>query len=332
MKSASRILQIVPRAPGQREGVGDYASALAAGLERTHGYTTEFVTGATLADPQWRPAPALAVILHYVNYGYQARGIPCWLPRRVGQIQELCGGRLITIFHELYASSSWRRSAFWLQPLQKRIARALARSSAACLVSSAVLAEQLQQLEPAAQVIVRPVLSTLGEPTLSPAQIAGRDPQRWIICGGTELIRRSLRSFRAPGELFVVGGAEQPDIRRTLDSAHYLPNVEAAVASEILSSCAYGWIDYFENPEVPTAAILKSTAFAAYCAHGVLPVFPAPGSAIALEGDALPGPFSPAHLPAESARPALAQATYDWYGRYASAAHLAESVAAVLAS
>lgn len=332
MKDAGTVLQIVPRAPGSREGVGDYASALAAGLERTHGYSTEFVTGVTLSDRAWRPPPATAVVLHYVNYGYHPRGIPSWLPPRLRQIQAQSGARVITIFHELYASSSWRGSAFWLQPLQKRIARALAQTSAVCLVSSAILAKQLQALAPAARVVVRPVLSTLGEPALSPPQLARRDPRRWVICGGTELIQRSLRSFRGDGELFVVGGSERAEIRGQLKPGHYLPNVAASVASEILSSSAFGWIDYFETAHVPTAAILKSTAFAAYCAHGVVPVLPAPGSPIALGADALPGPFSLAQLPTEAERPEIARATYEWYGRNASSVHLAESIAGVIAS
>lgn len=331
MTEAGTILQIVPRAPGSREGVGDYASALATGLERMHGYKTVFATGTTISDQQWRPPKAVAVVLHYVNYGYHPRGVPLWLPQRLSEIRELCGGRLITIFHELYASSSWRRSAFWLQPLQKRVARALAQSSAVCIMSSAVLAEQLQALAPSARVLVRPVVSTFGEPSLSPEQLAQRDPHRWVICGGTELIRRSLCSFRGAGELFVVGGADLPEIRGSLDDGHYLPNIEAAVASGILATCAFGWIDYFERTDVPTAAVLKSTAFAAYCAHGVVPVFPAAGSTIALGADALPGPFWPENLPAESERPAIATATYDWYGRNASSAHLAESIAKLLA-
>ncbi len=331
MKEARTILQIVPRLPGSREGVGDYASELAAGLARSHGYETEFVTDAIISEKQWRPPAATAVVLHYVNYGYDPRGVPSWLPQKVSEIQQRCGGRLITIFHELYASSSWRRSAFWLQPLQKRIARALAESSSVSIVSSAVLAEQLRRLAPRARILVRPVLSTLGEPSLSRTQIDQRDPRRWVICGGSELIKRSLRSFPGVGELFIVGGADRAEIRRSVDAAHYLPDVEATVASRILASCAFGWIDYFERADVPTAAILKSTAFAAYCAHGVVPVFPSAGSAVALGDDALPGPFFPGNLPAGSERPAIAQSVYDWYGRNASSAHLAESIASEIA-
>jgi hypothetical protein len=248
---------------------------------------------------------------------------------------------LLTIFHELYAVGSWRQSAFWLGPIQRRIARNLAEISAVCVVSSEVLARQLHQLAPRAPLVVRPVVSTFGEPRLSPAQISGRDPRRWAICGGSELIERSLRSFlrafRGPGELFVLGGADRPLVRQLLAekteiTAHYLPNVAATVACEILSSCSLGWIDYFDRAEVATAAILKSTAFAAYCAHAVIPVLPAARSAVALKGDALPGPFSLQNLPAAPERPAIAQATYDWYGRNASSAHLAACIAEVIGS
>lgn len=327
------ILQIVPRAPGSREGVGDYAGILAQRLTKAHDCETVFATAAELSNEKWPPPPtASAVILHYVNYGYDPRGVPSWLPGRLQQIQRDCGGKMITIFHELYATSSWRRSAFWLQPLQKRVARAIAQSSAVCIVSSSVLAAQLQKLVPAARVIVRPVLSTFGEPRLSAEQLANRDPQRWVICGGTELVRRSLRSFAGAGELFVIGGSDQPEIRRLLDEAHYFPKIEADAASRILASCAFGYLDYFETADIPTAAVLKSTSFAAYCAHGVVPIFPSAGSAIALDRDALPGPFCLTNIPAESERPAIAEATYDWYRRHASSAHLAATIAEAIAS
>ena len=120
-------------------------------------------------------------------------------------------------------------------------------------MSSPVLGAQLRELAPGARIIVRPVVSTLGEPNLSAAQLAGRDPQRWIICGGTELIRRSLRSFPGGGELFVVGGADRPEIRQALAPGHYFPQVAPAAASEILSTAAFGWLDYFETADVPTA-------------------------------------------------------------------------------
>ena len=41
----------------------------------------------------------------------------------------------------------------------------------------------------------QPVMSNFGEPSLTETDLAGRDPHRWLICGGIELLERSLRSF-----------------------------------------------------------------------------------------------------------------------------------------
>src|ERR1041384_1244384 len=95
------------------------------------------------------------------------------------------------------------------------------------LVSGEVFRQELQSLCAGTRIIVHPVISGFGEPVLSPAVIADRDPHRWIICGGTELIERSLCSFLsaagripgrfAPRELFVVGGRDNPVVRQALD-------------------------------------------------------------------------------------------------------------------
>ncbi|MBA3544324.1 MAG: hypothetical protein H0T83_07790 [Chthoniobacterales bacterium] len=341
------ILQIVPRVPGGRDGVGDYAQTLAQRLEKSHGLATKFISGAELQElPQ--PPAAGAIILHYVNYGYDPRGVPLWLPTVLRRLRG--SAKLLTVFHELYASGSWRQSAFWLQPLQKRIARSIAGLSEAAIVSSEVLREQLTSLTAKSRIIVHPVFSNFGEPDLTGVMMAERDPHRWVICGGTKLIERSVRSFLqaargiaapfAPRELFVVGGTDTASIRQQLKAhpgieARYHPEIDAAEASRILSACAFGWVDYFVRPGVPTSAVLKSTAFAACCAHGVIPVFPHRGSVIARSGDALPGPFfvAPAgqSFPGESERPAVAQSIQAWYQRHASSAHLAETVASALA-
>jgi hypothetical protein len=367
VKKAGVILQIVPRAPGGRDGVGDYAWTLALGLQRINGCKTTFVSAApsgtvktekrfdilspltAISDQQWRQYAEVPIVLHYVNYGYQRRGVPLWLPKRLRQLRRSRGRRVITIFHELYASGSWCQSAFWLRPMQMRITRALARLSDLSIVSSEVLRAQLHCLAPGIPILVRPVFSNFGEPVLSPAQLGARDPHRWVICGGTDLVERSVRSIlrrkhlisgpSAPQELFVLGGAERSAIRKALENdkeivAQCLPNVDKAIASGILASCAFGWIDYFRQLDTPTAAILKSGSYAALCAHGVIPVLPHTGSMIALRDDALPGPFfvaaSAENLPTESERPNVARAVYAWYGRNASSVHLAQSIAEAL--
>jgi hypothetical protein len=288
------------------------------------------------------------VILHYVNYGYHARGIPFRLLPTVSNLKQTCHGRVLTIFHELYASGAPWKSAFWLQPLQKRIARTLAQLSEVCLVSSEAMLRDLERLASDVKGIVHPVLSNFGEPDLSAEQFLHRDPHRWAICGGTALIERSLESFRkivnkipeeiAPRQLSVFGGNENSATRALLRECgiqtDYRPRIDPAGASSILSASSFLWLDYFDRPDVPLEFILKSTAFAAACAHGVVPIFPLGSSEISIAGDRLPGPFfvSPhsSELPSTDDLPSLAGRFYGWYQRHASSDHLTRGVARAL--
>ena len=257
MSNAGTLLQIVPRAPSDCGGVGDYSEQLARSLQELHGITSTFVSAApvtssrtadgfavlsplrTLSDVLDSPT---ALLLHYVNYGYNPRGVPVWLPSVLRRSQSVCDGRLVTVFHELYAVGSWRQSAFWLRPVQMHIAQTVAGLSAISIVSNEIQQAQLEKLAPRANVVLQPVASNFGEPALSFARLVERDPHRWIICGGTELVERSLTSFLqnasfigapfSPRELFVVGGVEREEIRARLGGqqdirTHYYPNVEA---------------------------------------------------------------------------------------------------------
>ena len=363
MKDGGSILQILPRAPDDCGGVGDYSRQLARCLQELHGITSTFVSAAptgspksidgfkvlsplrTISDVIDRPA---ALLLHYVNYGYEPHGVPVWLPSVLRRLRN-GGGRLVTIFHELYAAGLWRQSAFWLRPVQKQIARTVARLSATSIVSNEIQAAQLEALASGTYIVVQPVPSNFGEPSLASALLTERDPHRWIICGGSELVERSLTSFSQnspfipadyfPRELFVVGGPDRAEIRARLDGlrnirTHYHPNVDHSLAAEILSTCAFAWLDYFHQPEVPMATILKSTVFAAFCAHGVISVFPHAGSPIQLRQDTLPGPFFVAgpgqNLPSEPERAEIARSLHDWYRRNASSEQLAKTIAAAI--
>jgi len=353
------ILQILPQGLPGRDGVADYARTLADRLEQHHGLRSSFIstTGgnrlvvpAAAAAGEKKADRYAAIVLHYVNYGYSRKGVPLWLPPTLHRLQQTSGARQITVFHELYASrSSWRQSAFWLRPLQVRVACSVAAHSDVCIVSSEVASQQLTRLAPKTRISVHPVFSNFGEPTLSSAEITQRDPHRWIICGGTELVERSLRSFLAiasliperfaPHDLYVVGGIDNSEVRQILEReksvrTNYYPQVEASVASGLLAEAAFGWLDYFHQPTMPMPLILKSTAFAAYCAHGVIPVLPHSGAVVALGGDALPGPFfvaaSEQNLPAESDRAAKAGLFYQWYERNAASGLVAASIKAAV--
>ena len=344
--SALNVLQIVPKIPGDRDGVGDYALSLARILLADFGITTSFAVASELESFGKNHEH---VILHYVNYGYQKRGVPFGLLSSLRNLRRNSRGRFVTVLHELYASGPVWRSAFWLQPFQRHIARSIAQISDVCLVSSETMLNQLRALWPNVCAEVQPVFSNFGEPSLLSDQFSNRDPHRWVICGGTALIERSLRSFRAilngipeffsPGELFVLGGSDNPATRTLLvDLANvrvdYRPQIDAGEASQVLSTCSFGWLDYFHRPDVPSDVILKSSAFGAMCAHGVITVFPHRGSSIAVDGDALPGPyFIDAHfveLPPANDREKFASQIYHWYQRHASSEHRARTIARAL--
>jgi hypothetical protein len=362
LKTSATILQIVPRVPGGLDGVGDYALMVANKLRQIYGHESVFAAGefdfatsahgfdAVSLDSLGRGEPGREfgrVILHCVNYGYQKRGVPFAL---LGVLRRLRGGGdgcLLTIFHELYASAPPWRSAFWLRPLQVHISRSIAKLSDACIVSSEATLTELKRLAPGAKVSVHPVVSNFGEPSLASDQLAHRDLHRWVICGGTALVERSIRSFRtivnrvpeafSPRELVVLGGNDNPATRATIAQlrnlrCNYHPEIEAEKASRILSTCSFAWVDYFHRPDVPTAAILKSTAFAAVCAHGVIPVLPHSGSTISLRGDQLPGPYfvnaARSELPENPAK--IATEIYAWYQRGVSSDHLVRGIAQAL--
>ena len=357
----NRILQIVPRVPGGIDGVGDYALTLAVKLDHKFGRSTVFMTPDTpspamVRDYEVRPLNQLGdgqefdrVILHYVNYGYQNRGIPFGLASTLRRMRQQHRGKLLTVFHELYASGPPWSSAFWLQPLQVYLSKSITRLSDACVVSNQNFLSELQRLVPDAQIHLHPTPSGLEEPSLSREQIAERDPHRWAIVGGTVLSERSLRSFArakqsipesvAPHSLFILGGNENPVTRSLLADlgieSDYRPRVAAIDASEILRTCSFAWINYFHRPDVESSVVLKSSAFAAICAHGVVPVFPHHGGSISINDDRLPGPFfvesERCEIPTAQERSTIAANIYEWYQRHASSESLVEGIASALA-
>ena len=365
MTRSSTILQIVPRAPGTHDGVGDYAFTLAQKLRERYSCKTVFAAAVGEADSfpskltdfdvvslaslgrDHSEQKFQHIILHYVNYGYQKRGIPFALLSILRELRRRCPGHFVTIFHELYASGLPWKSAFWLRPFQMAIARKISQISDASVVSSNAMLTRLGTLTPNANIRVHPVFSNFGEPLLSSDQIANRSPQRWAICGGTVLVERSLRSFRkaidrlpenfSPSELFVIGGTDNPVTRLLLASlpnihTEYHPQITSLEASQILASCAFAWLDYFHRADVPMDVVLKSGAFAAACAHAVTPVFPHNGCAIGIADDPLPGPYfvdaDRVNLPHD--RTKVAAEIYAWYQRHVSSEHLVRGIAHLL--
>jgi hypothetical protein len=288
------VVQIVPRLATQVDGVSDYARTLAGALESGNGLRIAFLAGdpehqtpaaATVAR---RSAAALvdalgvaaapAVLLHYVNYGYSARGCPLWLIQGLERWRRRNpGARIVTMFHELYAFGPPWRSSFWLSPVQRHLAKRLLAISDSALTNVELYRRRLLRWRPALRVALLPVLSTLGEPH-APAAWNARAAQM-VVLGREDVARRAYdrrrdHLLRACAELQVeriidIGPRSRPVPARLghlpVSAMGFVPK---ATAAAILGESKAGFLDY------PSDMLGKSTVFAAYAAHGVVPVVP----------------------------------------------------------
>jgi hypothetical protein len=319
------------------DGVADYARTLAGALESGEGLRTAFLNG----DPEDRTEGAArmakrsastlvgeleacgapAVLLHYVNYGYSARGCPFWLIRGLERWKRRnAGARLVTMFHELYAFGPPWRSSFWLSPWQRRLASRLLKVSDSAVTNVELYRRRLSQWRPGVAARLLPVFSTIGEP---------RQPKTWsaraaqmVVLGREEVATRAYD--RSLGHL--LRACEALHIERIIDigprsrpvpaRVAHLPVsaigfVSSATVATILGEAKAGFIDY------PSDMLGKSTVFAAYAAYGVVPVAPR------RRGDEEPGlaagqNYWPA-APDDTGRPdfaAIASKAEAWYAAH----------------
>jgi hypothetical protein len=270
-------VHIVPQLPPPPEGVGSFALTLAEALAARHGIASRFLQAADVRAPGAMPgalSAATTVLLHYANYGYEARGCPAWLIDGLARWKSRSRGRLVTVFHEVHAMGPPWRSSFWLSPLQRRLAASLARQSDGMVTSMRLYRRILLRWVPGREIGVLPVFSTVGEaPTAPPLSARAR---RLIVFGGPgnrarayrELGPEIVRTCRALEieeicDVGPEGGGPAPGFPVRVRRLGPLPGAEV---SALLAGSLAGFIGY------PAPFLPKSTIFAAYCAHGMLPV------------------------------------------------------------
>lgn len=284
-------VQLAPHPSAAGEGVGGYATAMAAALA-TRGTKLGFLTPGDLAPAAgvagtWqlpRTAAGIAkaleltecetVLLHYSGYGYSRRGVPAWLPAGLEAWKRgAASRRLVTFFHEIYATGPPWRSSFWLSLFQRRIAAALAQLSDGLWTTLDHYAEALRPWGRGRSVAVWPVFSTVGEPP-EVRPLAQRS-RRLVVFGSAGVRRRSFEPALALTracelleieEVVDVGPALALPARIAGVPLRQLGSLPAAEVSELLLDSAAGYLTY--QPRY----LPKSTIFAAYCAYGVLPV------------------------------------------------------------
>jgi hypothetical protein len=323
-----RLLQIVP-ALGT-DGVGGYARCLGEAMA-ARGIAVD-----ALAPPErtaesleaaletwWQSGDGTSgILLHYSGYGYQERGCPVWLVTGIARwLARGNGRRISTFFHEVNAFGPPWRSSFWLSPLQRRLAAALAGASSGMATSLPLYRDVLNRWVPRREVAVLPVFSAVGEPAAVPP-LASRQ-RRLAVFGAAGTRQRAFREHaadlaaacRALGaeEVVEVGppGADSPaaiegrPVRRL--GVLPAPEVEA-----LLLDSAAGFLAY------PASFLPKSTVFAAYCAHGVVPVCASTrgnGGGPPARGEHYLPP-RPAHPPGEPELEAVAGRARAWYGEH----------------
>ena len=222
-----------------------------------------------IVEAEGRPC---SLILHFSGYGFQKRGLCFWLLREIENSRRVLGHqmRLVTMFHELFASGPPWRSAFWLSSMQAWIARRIARASDALWTNTELHARWLrQQVEASASIEVQPVFSNIGEPNVAaPAMVR---TLRLVVFGAPSTRSRALKllprhaaRLRSQGitEVVEVGsGPAFPWVDEAL-SHRFIGRLEVAQVNELLQDSAYGLIDY------PPKYLGKSSVFAAYAVHG----------------------------------------------------------------
>ncbi len=356
------LIQLVPVLPPALSGVGDYAVLLARELRVAQGVRTRFLVG----DPAWTGSEALApfparalpgrtsdsllraleieeaadgggpgaVLLHYVGYGYAHRGCPFWLVDAVERWKQARPERrLVVLFHELYATGPVWSSVFWTGPFQKGLAARLGRAADARRMTTRVAAEQLRALlglrgaELATE--ATPVFSTLGEPA-APPPLAGR--RRQMVVFGSRAWRADVYT---QGLSDLTDACRRLEIERVIDVGAPLDAVPggslpvpleavgplaATEAGALFSDSLVGYFTY------PTPSLAKSTIFAAYCAHGLVPV-----TSHGNDRPNLDGLVAGTHFLADpSVRPSdleslsrVAAAAREWYDAHRLAVHAA---------
>ena len=290
------ITTIVTRLTPAIDGVGDYGLNLALELRDRHNLNTKFIVG----DPMWegeaitygfqvqkiqeRNSQILEqilesseiILLHYVGYGYARRGCPTWLVEGLeAWSKKSSNPYLVTMFHELYATGAIWTSAFWTSPLQQNLFKRVARLSDRCLTSREDYAKKISQASNHTQVDQLPVFSNVGE--LEHPLPLGQRQRRLVVFGGAgwrcHAYRRSLVALEQIcrdleiTEIIDIGspiGFDIPLVNQIRVTVAGIRTTEEV--SKFLAEAIAGFLDY------PTDFLGKSTIFAAYCAHGVLPV------------------------------------------------------------
>lgn len=159
------VTHVLPRLPPASDGVGDYLSRLREFWPQPEAAHWSYVVRSEAGPSRlWWPDARIeecetssgkllqalegidsnTAVLHYVGYGFHARGCPFWLARGLKEWKRRDRTRkAVVMFHELYALTPIWQTAFWLRPLAKKVISNLIQIADQCLTSCPQYREQL---------------------------------------------------------------------------------------------------------------------------------------------------------------------------------------------
>lgn len=301
----TKILQIIPTPPNYADGIGDYALQLATQLHQDFQVDTQFlvfrndlqvepsVSGFSMQQlsihtaEKFRaaiPVDIQAIILHFSAYPYFNTslkgsfgvGTPFWFVDALRSVVTVQPIKLVVMFHEL-PKLYWKQFYVFdfLNPIQCIVSRRLAQMADTVVTSSnrfqSVLSTWIGK-----DVAKLSIFSSMGEPT---SIIPLRSRQRRLIIFGGSARARIYNNH----SLALIQSCQLLEIDKIYDigSTLNLPNYthagidlrsigfrSPAEISELLSTSLAGCIDYSPFP----GNLGKSSVFAAYCAHGIVPI------------------------------------------------------------
>lgn len=313
-QGSREFVAIVPPGTG---GVRDYAEIL-----------NRHIPGRLLAPTRETPLADYGrgpIALNFSGYGYHRRGIPSWLVERLVQLRGN-GAQIGIFFHELFASGPPWRSAFWLQPMQRRIAADLGNLASYWLSNCNATAQWLRENCAPAPHRVLPVYSNVGEPGTRAGARAGKI----VVFGGPSIRSQVYTRLDASFWRWVMEeGLAVHDIGPPIRSAEYdrlreserihaHGSLPGELVSRHLEQARFGLLCY------PPHVVAKSGVFAAYCAHGVCPVLLADDYAThdgLMAGRHYAAGFAALAAPGLD-HDAIGAAAFDWYQPHRVDAHV----------
>lgn len=299
------LIQVVPALPPATNGVGDYALAVARVMRREFGLDTLFLVGneawqgpeevagfgvrkvtsrsahdlEAALDAARTAGRASSVLLQLSCYGYSRRGCPFWLLQGLKRWRaKQTDARLVTMFHELYASGPPWKSAFWISPAQKIVVAGIARRSDIAVTTAQRYREILERFDPSKRERVEALAipSTVGEPSSELLDLNSRS-RDMVVFGQaglrTQTYKTQILALRQAcqrlgvAEIHDVGPASGGIPDRVGDfQVRMHGRIAFSDLHTLFSNSMAGFLTY------PCAYIAKSSVFASYCAHRLVPV------------------------------------------------------------